>query len=434
MLAPKSSQKMLSYVTGWLTVLGWQAAIAAASFLTGTTIQGVVVLTTPTYNPKGWHGTLLSWAVVTFGLAINTFVSSVLAKIETLALVLHIVGFVAILIPMVYLAPHSSPQQVFTVFVNAGGWSTDGLSFFVGLVGTVFNFLGTDGAIHISEEVKNAAIVVPRSMILSVLINGVLGLGMLIATMFCLGDVDKITSTPPTQYPFMAIFAQAAGSSSGGAGMVAFIIFTFICGTTTALASSSRMTWSFARDHRLPFSKFLSRVSLHWVAYLGFGKSLINLQVNRRTSLPLHAIVLTTVLSGLLALINIGSSVAFNDVISLTVSALYSSYLICCGLLLWRRCTGGIGGSSSSAVRPSGLQWGPFRVPGVLGIVTNVLACAYMIIIIFFSFWPPATPTTAVSMNYSVLLFGAVVLLSIAYYVTIAHRTYVGPLVEVEVR
>lgn len=258
---------MLSYITGWLTVLGWQACTAAASFLTGTSIQGVVVLTTPTYNPKNWHGTLLTWAVVICGLGINTFVSSVLAKIEALILILHIVGFVAILIPLVYLAPHSSPQEVFTVFVNAGAWPTEGLSFFVGVVGLVFAFLGTDGAIHMSEEVKNAAIVVPRSMILSVLINGVLGFGMLVAMVFCLGDIDKITSTPPTQYPFMAVFAQAAGSSSGGAGMVAVILFMFICATTTALASSSRMTWSFARDRGLPFSEFLSRVGLHYVAY-----------------------------------------------------------------------------------------------------------------------------------------------------------------------
>ena len=36
-------------------------------------------------------------------------------------------------------------------------------------------------------------------------------------------------------------------------------------------------------------------------------------------------------------------------------------------------------------------------------------------------------------MNYSVLVFGAVILFSIVYYLTIAHKTYVGPLVEVEV-
>ena len=80
------------------------------------------------------------------------------------------------------------------------------------------------------------------------------------------------------------------------------------------------------------------------------------------------------------------------------------------------------------------MQWGRFRLPGFLGIFVNVVACVFMIIIIFFSFWPPATPTTAVSMNYSVLVFGAVILFSIAYYVMIAHKTYVGPLVEVEAR
>ena len=265
MLAPKSSQNILSYITGWLTVLGWQAQIAAGAYLTGTTIQGVVILACPTYEPKNWHGTLMAWAVVTCALGINTLVSSVLAKIEALILILHVVGFIAILIPLVYLAPHSSPQRVFTVFENAGSWPTQGLSFFVGLVGNVFAFIGTDGAIHMSEEVKNATLAVPRSMILSVLINGALGFAMLLAMVFCLGDINKITSTPPTQYPFMAVFAQAAGSSSGGSGMIAVILFMYICATTTTLASSSRMTWSFARDRGLPFSGYLSRVCLRRV-------------------------------------------------------------------------------------------------------------------------------------------------------------------------
>ena len=157
-------------------------------------------------------------------------------------------------------------------------------------------------------------------------------------------------------------------------------------------------------------------------------------QIDQRTSLPLHTIILTTTFTCLLALINIGSSIAFNDVISLTVSGLFSSYLVCCGLLLWRRCTGGICGSSRDAAEKTGLRWGPFHVPGLWGIANNAVACAFMVIVIFFSFWPPATPTTAVSMNYSVLVFGAIILFSIGYYLTLAHRTYIGPLVEVEVR
>ena len=90
------------------------------------------------------------------------------------------------------------------------------------------------------EEVKNAALIVPQSMVLGVLINGALGFAMLVAMLFCLGDIDKITSMPPTQYPFMAMFAQAAGSNYG---TVAVTLFTYICKMTTAIAFCSRMTW-----------------------------------------------------------------------------------------------------------------------------------------------------------------------------------------------
>ena len=49
-----------------------------------------------------------------------------------------------------------------------------------------------------SEEVKNAALVVPQSMVLGVLINGALGFAMLIAMLFCLRDIDDVTFTPLT--------------------------------------------------------------------------------------------------------------------------------------------------------------------------------------------------------------------------------------------
>lgn len=40
--APPSCQKFLSYVTGWMALLSWQAGAASGSFLTGTIIQGLV--------------------------------------------------------------------------------------------------------------------------------------------------------------------------------------------------------------------------------------------------------------------------------------------------------------------------------------------------------------------------------------------------------
>ena len=139
----------------------------------------------------------------------------------------------------------------------------------------------------------------------------------------------------------------------------------------------------------------------------------------------------------LLALINIGSSVVFNDVISLTVSGLYASYLICLVLLLWRRYTGLIETSAhdttdlSHGIDDMRLVWGPFHVPGIWGIFVNGIACVYVVIILFFSFFPPETPVTPATMNYSVLVFGTVILFSIVYYFLYAKKHYKGPFVEV---
>ena len=158
MLAPPSSQRFLSYITGtlllalhrvkilkplgWLTVTGWQALAASGGYLSGTLIQGLIVLNNPTYNPQSWQGTLLFWAAIFVSVIFNTVISSVLPQVESLILVIHVLGFFAILIPLVYLAPHGSASEVFTLFLNTGNWPTQGLSFFVGLIGLVFSLLG----------------------------------------------------------------------------------------------------------------------------------------------------------------------------------------------------------------------------------------------------------------------------------------------------
>ena len=153
--------------------------------------------------------------------------------------------------------------------------------------------------------------------------------------------------------------------------------------------------------------------------------------------MPLWSIAVITVVACLLALIIIGSSTAFNNIISLSVGGLYTSYLITSSLMLYRRCTGRIRLSSDSPdslANPGDarLIWGPWRVPGVFGIVNNVFACVYLTIILFFSFWPPTTPTTAQTMNYSSLVLGTMVIFSVGYYALFARKAYLGPVVEVE--
>ena len=90
--------------------------------------------------------------------------------------------------------------------------------------------------------------------------------------------------------------------------------------------------------------------------------------------------------------------------------------------------------SGATIINTAGAQlvWGPFRVPGLLGIGVNVLTVAYLLLVIFFSFWPPSWVVTVQTMNFSVVGTVGVMLLSLIYYIFRARKVYDGPVVEVE--
>ncbi|KAG9191682.1 hypothetical protein G6011_10416 [Alternaria panax] len=418
LLAPRSNKKFFSYLTAALTSVCYFVADLILQLVSLNDLDGA-------YTREGWHATLLLWAILLLCVFINVFISGALPTIEVVVLIVHILGFFGILVPLVYLSPtHNSAKQVFTTFHNEGAWSTQTLAFFVGLQGNALAFVGTDSVVHMSEEVKNASTDVPRSMLLSLVINGTLALGMLFAVLFSaqdipelLGDQDAATA------PFLRIFKDAVGSEAGATVMVAIIVLLEFCSAMGCLAAASRMTWSFARDRGLPFSRALS-------------------MIDKRSTIPVVSILVVTVFAALLALINIGNSAAFNGTISLVLEGFYLSYLLAIGLLLWRRLRGDLDNPESSLTifneapideaYDRSLTWGPWRLKGAWGVANNVVAICYLILIIFFSFWPSGISPDLVHMNWAGVVTGSVALFSVAYYLVFAKKSYTGPIVEVD--
>ena len=76
---------------------------------------------------------------------------------------------------------------------------------------------------------------------------------------------------------------------------------------------------------------------------------------------------------------------------------------------------------------------GLWRLPGLFGICVNAFAYIFMIIVIFLCFWLQGKAPTPAAMNFSCLVTGSVALISAFYYRVWAHRTYSGPVVEIEV-
>lgn len=96
--APASAQKYLSYMTGWLTIIGWQSAITGIGMLIAGNIQGLAILNNPYYTPERWHSTLITIAVVAVCMGFNTVLARKLPLVECSLAVMHFGGLFVVMI------------------------------------------------------------------------------------------------------------------------------------------------------------------------------------------------------------------------------------------------------------------------------------------------------------------------------------------------
>lgn len=245
-----------------------------------------------------------------------------------------------------------------------------------------------------SEELQSASKTIPRSMILTIAVNGLMGWIMVITLAFCIGpNVEDILASP-TGYPFMAVFYNSTKSTASATIMSVFIVLMLVSSNLSAVATASRQLFAFARDEGLPFSPWFARVS--------------------RNELPMNAIVVTFITSTLLSLINIGSATALNSITSLTTNALLSSYICSIGCMIWRRWSG-------APLLPSHFRLGRW------GLALNVASEAFLIFSFIFVFFPASPNPSSNAMNWNVLIYGVVVVGSILSYFLKGRHRYFGP-------
>ncbi|EAT79353.2 hypothetical protein SNOG_13469 [Parastagonospora nodorum SN15] len=376
--APKEHQKFLSYVVGWLCVLGWQTGIASIAFLAGGQIQGLIILNNPAYVPERWHGTLLIIAVASFSIVFNTLLARKLPLVEGTVLVLHIFGFFAIFVTMWVLGPRNKATDVFGSFQDNAGWGSVGLSCLVGQLAPIFSLLGSDAATHMSEELRDASHTLPRAMIWTAIVNSSMGFLMLITFCFCLGDVDSVLHTATGQPHIQAMF-NATQSVSGATALASITTIMAVFGCVNNVATCSRQLFAFARDHGVPGGAFLSYVRPGW-------------------DIPLNSVIVSFAVSIALSMINLGSTVAFNSIASLGTCALLSSYIIsisCMFVKRWR----------NEPLLPSQFTLGRW------GIWINGISVLYL----------------SDLMNWNILIYGFVVIFSLVYFLAKGRKVYEGP-------
>lgn len=367
---------------------------------------------------------------------VNVYGIKFLPILELIGGVCHLAFFVALAVPLIVLAPRSSASFVFTDLIDDSGWNNGGISWCVGLLTVTYCFTGKsirpsgqkyrgilmietgiDGAVHMSEEVRNSATTVPKILIATILINGAMAFGFLLVLLFCVGNVTNAISTP-TGYPIIEVFYQATGSTAAATAMMCAILVIAFASTFGILASVSRLTWAFARDGGLPFSDFFAHVNVTPCA-----KSVQSLtyvfQVNPHYRIPIRSIGLVTFVVVLLSFINLGSSTALNAILSLSTLALYVSYMIPIILKIIK------------TFRGQKIVYGPFNL-GRFSLPINIFTVVYLVFISIFLPFPPEIPVTAENMNYGgPVLVGVIIFALLMWFVGGGKRRFVGPRREI---
>ncbi|KXL51510.1 hypothetical protein M433DRAFT_60067 [Acidomyces richmondensis BFW] len=397
--SPRKYQQMLSYFSGWFAALCWQAGNCSGLYLCGYIVQALIAIKNQNYGEPTWQGWLLTVALTAFCVVWNIWGEPLLPHMQNLFMPVYVAVCIATIVVMWVLCPHVDAHTALIEVTNTGGWNTMGLALMVGQISSIFALGGSDAAAHMSEEVRHAGLSVPRAMIWSIFINSTIGLVALISFLFACPNINDAVNDP-SGFPLVYVL-NLAGMPNLTVGLLFLQLLLLMVSNVAYQASTARQTFAFARDGGMPFSR--------WIGH-----------VNSRYHLPVNAVILTALITIAISLINFGSSIAFNAILSLAAVAQMATYSISITCVLWRRI-------SCPHTLPKS-QW----TLGHYGIPVNALGAVYSWFSFFWAFWPQATPVDATSMNYSSVMFGGVLVFSLIYYLVKARKSYEGPVTKTE--
>lgn len=358
----------------------------------------LVIATDGHYSIQPWHASLMTMAFVTSAISFNTFAIGKLPVLEGLAVVLHVFGFFAFMVIMWTMGPRAEAKLTFTEFTNANDWSSVGLATMIGMVGPVTTYLGADSAVHLAEELKDASYMLPRAMFSAAIINYISGFAMTVTFMFNLGNLDDILESSTGQ-PWVAAVYKITGSKAGTIVLIVIMTVMYFFCAVNQVTTSSRQVFAFARDKGLPYHAFLSRV-------------------RPDSGVPANSVYVTLVFTCLLSLIIIGSTVAFNIILSVSATGLFTSYLVVICTVLAKR------------FRGEKLPPGKFSL-GRWGAAVNIIAICFLVIAYIFLFFPAAPNPDLAAMNWAILVYGFVVVFAFAWYFIRGRHEYDGPVTYV---
>lgn len=391
--------RFASYLCAWINTFGWWTLNASLVAFATNFLLGIKLM----YDPD-WAGATTGWVqfLVYFGITILFTVFNLVAcrNDRVLPWFNNIVGiqFAALFVifSLVLLIAvgakkdlHFQPASfAFGGWLNETGWPS-GVVWFTGLVQAAYGLTAFDSVVHMIEELPNPRVNAPRAIYLSVILGAVTGFIFMLICLFCIQDVDLVINTP-TGLPFMELVRDAIGVEGTVVLMVLFTMNSMGQGISIT-TTGSRLTWGFARDNGLPFSKYLKKVNKKW-------------------KVPPQALLLQGFLITLVGLLYLFANTVLEAILSVATIALTISYgMPILTLLLVGR----------NKLPPGG----QFAL-GRWGSLINWISVVYCSVTTVFFFFPGEPNPSGADMNYAIAVFGVMLVVAIFFWAIKGRKTY----------
>ncbi|KIJ18187.1 PF00324 AA_permease [Paxillus involutus ATCC 200175] len=380
-LSSPRCRNLLSWIVGYANTIGSIASVASIDW--GCAIQiaaaasigsGQVFVATEAQIFGIYVGVILSHAVIC---CLGT---PVLARLQTVYVILNVCLCLAVIIALPAATPKefkNSASFALGNFSNFNGW-TDGYAFILSFLAPLWTICSFDSSVHISEEASNAATAVPWAIVSAIGIAGVLGWAINVSLAFCMGsDLEPLLNSPQ---PMAQIFFNSFGQKGTLTLWAIVVLVQYMMGSSMVLAAS-RQSFAFARDGALPFSSILYRM-------------------NSFTGTPVNTVWFVAGIAIILGLLAFAGSEAINAIFAISVTALYVAYAI---------------PISARFIFNNNFKPGPFTL-GVFSLPVAIISVTFMAFMDIVFFFPTVPQTSSTTMNYTVVVLGGILLLSLVWY------------------
>lgn len=390
--------RFFSYICAWINVFGWWTATATLVAFNTDFLLGMKLM----FDPE-WDGINQNWLsfVVYLGLTLMVTVVNVVScrKDPVLPWMNNVmgIGFAALFIVfslafLISVATNThlsfrTPTFVFGTWTNLTGWN-DAVTWFLGLLQSAYGLTAFDSVIHMAEEIPDPRRNVPKAMYLAILSGAGTSFVFMIICLFCLQDEPSIADHA-SGLPFIGLAQQIVGLQ-GASALVALFTIISIGQNISVATTASRMTWGFAREGGFPWSKYFSHVDPAWKA-------------------PVRATWAQGLIIALVGVLYLFSTTVLQAIVSVSSIALMISYGLPIAVLL--------------IVGRDKLNPGPFTL-GRWGAALNYVSVITCTVVSVFFFFPGTPKPSGSDMNYAIAVFGAMMLVSVTFWLIKGRHTY----------